>query len=271
MRTIDVFGVLRSQRLGGMLEDYQNEINNFKSIMEKANPPNPGAYGYTPPPSHFPPAPPAPPSTPTGGSQGPSGATGMPGDTGSLAPPISVKGGDEIPPPVPTGYGMKPLHPPVSTGIPPGPYPEVPSGILTQPNPNACPSGYHWANGGCAKNPDVPTYDWSRQQPPPPPNPPPGPVTTSGGGGKPTGQASSSGPAPVASIDKRSGLVSAATSLGPSGAAAAAGGLPNIPAGGDISPMSLLGQVRLVARRDQLGGFRPRRVRLVESHSRPVT
>ena len=114
MRTIDVFGVLRPLRLGGMLEDYQNEINKFKSDLEKANPPNPGAYGYNPPPTNYPPA-------SGGGAQGPTGSPGTtgqpqgevpefskeqnlnPGDTGTLAPPISVHGGDEIPPPVPTG------------------------------------------------------------------------------------------------------------------------------------------------------------------------
>jgi len=346
MRTIDVFGVLRAPRLGGLLEDYQNEVNSFKDKLNQINPPNPGAYGYTPPPTNFPPA------GSTGGTQGPSGAPGASGMT-PFSPPV----------PNPFGAGAGPLPMSVATGgnptPPAGPGNEPEEGLpLHQPGEVkqfSCAKNETMTPAGC--RPNVPSIDYPRQlfppvppvsvatggtyggptPPPPLPPPPPGPVTptgpnvpsidtrplvkpmpplpppmppgvaTTGGGINAGGNSWNSmpnagqsgqvqqggGPAPVASVDcgpggywdgrscqgtnknaggGRAGLISAAAGMGPSGAAAAASaGLPNVPIGGEISPTSLLGPVRLVLRRGQLGSPVIRRVRLVGSHSRPVT
>ena len=339
MRTIDVFGVLRLRGLGGMLEDYQNEIGSFKDKLNQINPPNPGAYGYTPPPTNFPPA------GSTGGAQGPSGTPGASGMT-PFSPPA----------PNPFGAGAGPLPMSVATGGTPTPPPEEYPGFApgSIAHFGKCGENETWTQSGCL--PNVPTTDYRIPKlPPPPPTsvatggtygggpppplppPPSGPakptgpsvpsidtrplvkplpplpppmppgVATTGGGINAGGNSWNSmpnagqsgqvqqggGPAPVASVDcgpggywdgrscqgtnknaggGRAGLISAAAGMGPSGAAAAASaGLPNVPIGGEISPTSLLGPVRLVLRRGQLGSPVIRRVRLVGSHSRPVT
>lgn len=187
---------LRPIRLGGMLEDYQNEINSFKEKLQQINPPNPGAYGY-------------PPSNPNE-----TGTTG-PGEQGG-AVEFPNRFAREFPyrPPAPGGFGAgAPPAPGVSVtgGIPMGPptAPELPP--LPPQTPGKCDAGYSWIAGvGCVKdtpsNPDrppmgptIPVNPGPRKggfgpgspelpgtsvatgiisEPAPPPKPPPPPVPT---------------------------------------------------------------------------------------------
>lgn len=145
----------RGGRMGGMLEDYQNEINNLKAKL------NTGGYsqpGRTP--VYMPPLPPPPPIEPP--SSPPS----------AYAPAISVYTGaseEETLPPYPPNT--------VSTGIPPNlanpPWPPIDYGYPPIPPPGACPPGQTWTPSGC--KPNVPSVD---QYLPPPPEPTPTVTTT---------------------------------------------------------------------------------------------
>lgn len=185
-------------------------------------------------------------------------------------------------------------NPPMSVatgGVPTGTPPPPPGGPnrpdVATPG-RACGPNETWTPSGCKPNVasgDSGVRSGLVQFPPPPPPPPPtttsmGPSSTPSwnsapGATRPAG----GGGAPVASVDcgpnayfdgrqcqpnnknsmNPSGLISAATSLGPSGAASA--GNFSLPSGGDFSPTTLLGQVRLMAHPGQLGG--PRLLRQV--------
>lgn len=264
-----------------MLEDYQSEINALKTTL---NQPNPGAYGYPPPPMNYPPS--NPPATPPTGSPGKQGPSGSPGPTGTtpFAPPLN-----------PFGAGAGPLPMSVATGGNPTPPPdEYPTpGPSTVISFAKCGPNETWSPSGCL--PNVPTVDYRIPRLPPPPMS----VVTGGGSGNPpppppppnrpevatlskcpAGQTwtPSGCLADVASTDTRKdlvhtppvppqpppvastgSLVSAAAGLGPSGGAAMPTG--GLMPGGDISVKDLLGQVRLMATRGQLGG--PRAIRQV--------
>lgn len=151
-------------RMGGMLEDYQNDINRLKAAL---NAQRSAFSGYTPPPSQYPPAPPLPPPAPPEGG----GATYFPPRqpgmvaTGRPKPPnpndITVVK-PPAPPPVPTGGGLNPygLRPGVVTGLPESEptfrpdfgYPPVPEKPTQE-----CPPGYTWTPSGCLQN--VPSID----------------------------------------------------------------------------------------------------------------
>ena len=144
-----------SRRLGGMLEDYNNEINALKDKLSrlrqeqqaKQEAPFKGQEVYHPP--QYPPAPPPPPPPPPLFPPQIVSGVDMPG-TGM--PPISVAAGDEVPPPVPTLPPAFPGgHAPVSTGIPfgeeghpPYSYPPEP----TQEQLEDCPRDTVWAAPG---------------------------------------------------------------------------------------------------------------------------
>ncbi len=49
MNRYPVMNLRPRPQLGGLLEDYQNQIDKLKTDLQKASPPNPGAYGYPPP------------------------------------------------------------------------------------------------------------------------------------------------------------------------------------------------------------------------------
>lgn len=322
---------LRPMKMGGLLEDYQKEISDFKAKLNQLNPPNPGAYGYPPPPSTYPPASP-------GGREGPPGPSGTPGVSSWPRPtvnpfgagagplPMSVAtGGNPTPPPGPEEPEGLPFHqegdvkrfscgpdetltpsgcvpnvqtvdyriprlptPPMSvatggnpTGTPPPPPPSRPD-VATPGRP--CGPNETWTPSGCLPNVETGGRSGLVQTPPPPP-PPPSTTTSMGPSSTPSwntapGVTRPSDGAPVASVDcgpnayfdgrqcqpnnknsmNPSGLISAATSFGPSGAAATTGNF-SLPPGGDFSTASLLGQVRLMARPEQLG--RPRLLRQV--------
>ena len=185
-------------------------------------------------------------------------------------------------------------NPPMSVatgGVPTGTPPPQPPGGPNRPDVatpgRACGPDETWTPSGCKPNVASGTGIRSGLVQNPPAPPPPPPTTTSMapsstpswnsapgtmnpyGGGSPGVASVDCGP--NAYYDGRqcqpknknsmnpSGLVSAATSLGPSGAAAT--GNFSLPQGGDFSPATLLGQVRLMARPEQLGG--PRLLRQV--------
>jgi hypothetical protein len=197
---------LRRVGMGGLLEDYQNDINNLKA---KLNAQRSGFAGYTPPPNQYPPAGPLPPPEPPPYMPGTMAPPPPPppspsgGNANILMPPISVEPGDEVPPTVPTGYGMRPLHPPVSTGINSGPYAKPPPEF--PPAEQGCPSGWSISEvtGKCEQNPPVQTQSpgytppvpcpmgWSRKNPGDPCTQ--NPATPTPGGTSP-GQVSSGGP-----------------------------------------------------------------------------
>lgn len=189
---------LRPIRMGGMLEDYQKEISDFKDKLQQINPPNPGAYGY----------PPSNPNEP--------GTTGPAEQGGAVT--FLDRNAREFPyrPPAPGGFGTgAPPAPGVSVtgGIPMGPptAPELPP--LPPQTPGKCPDGYSWIAGtGCVKNtesnpgrppmgpgvpvtprrggfgpgsPELPGMSVATgmvSEPAPPPAPPPAPVPTPAGG-----------------------------------------------------------------------------------------
>lgn len=186
-----------SRRLGGMLEDYQNEINALKDKLSRLQKPY---MQPEPPPSAFPAAPaepstypgPLPPPQPSGqlncytrpdgsaywgypdGVSTPNNLTEFqcmgaanpqpleppepPSITsevdypGTGMPPITVQGGDEVPPPVPNPpAGFPGGHPPVSTGIPGGEEGHPPYHYWSPPSEEElkyCPEGSVWAAPG---------------------------------------------------------------------------------------------------------------------------
>lgn len=160
--------------LGGMLEDYQNEIDNLRARL------NPGGY-IQPGPVPLVPNPPS--------STQPPRPTPRPNPIrpGAGTPPTSVA----------TGYPTEP--PPPLPPLPPPPGPPAPG----EPR-GGCPPGTTWTPSGCL--PNVPSTDWSQRdrptQPPPagPPTPKPKPL---GPGGEPpptsiaTGYPTSPGPTPM--------------------------------------------------------------------------
>lgn len=132
-------------RLDGMLEDYENEINDLKAKL------NPGGYSQPgPTPVYTPPPPPRPPVV-----------SPNPITPGGQAPPVSVA----------TGY------PTVPAPQPPVPQPE---GIRTFPG--ACKANETWTPTGC--KPNVASVDRyigparTPQEPPIPPGAPPLSVAT---------------------------------------------------------------------------------------------
>ncbi len=154
-------------RMGGMLEDYQNDINNLKA---KLNAQRSAFSGYTPPPNQYPPAPPLPPPAPPAPPEG-GGATYFPPRqpgmvaTGQPKPPnpndITVVK-PPSPPPVPTGGGINPygLRPGVVTGLPsiePPFRPDYGYPPIPDKPTQSCPPGYTWTPSGCLK--DVPSID----------------------------------------------------------------------------------------------------------------
>lgn len=144
-------------RMGGMLDDYKNEINNLKASLYRGQP----FSGYTPPPNQYPPAGPAPaPAAPANPNysgprsfppaQPPMVATGQPRvnpNDISVAPPPA--------PPVFTGLDPYAPRPGVVTGIPPGPdfqYPPTIPQLPPIPKPTTCPEGYTWTPSGCKQD-----------------------------------------------------------------------------------------------------------------------
>jgi hypothetical protein len=288
-------------RLGGMLEDYQNEINSLKT---KLNAQRDAFSGYTPPPTTYPTAQPVPPPEPT---------PPPPPDTGGITyfhsglGPISLPptpppappplGPNDIsvyqppPPPPPPPSGLRDPYAPyakVATGIPPSPYPDQP---LPQPQDlpplrpqpgTSCPKGTTWTPSGCL--PDTPSI----------PNPPPvsqlPPTPTLG----PTGMA------PQASVNSTPSWNSAPGATNPYASVpsvdcgpgqffdgkqcrGSVGGLPTIPGGltsggspvttgnfgydpgaaAGATSVSMIGSVRIRPGTLQPSGVRPRMVRIV--------
>lgn len=270
-------------RMGGMLEDYQNEINRLK---DKLNKPNPGAYGYLPPSSQFPgPPPPPPPSAPSepsgtatyfGPRPGPIVATGEPKPSNPNEITIIRKPAPPPPPPSGPSNPFSP-RPSVVTGIPPAPYseynPPVPApgsyGLPPlEPPSGGCQSGYTWTPSGCKK--DVPTTpDRPPMYPPPPALTTPPSLTTTQtpattgmvptGGVNSTPPGATGGGAPVASTDcsgpgqfwdgrQCRGSVGSLPTIpggGSSGVTAASEINAGAGAGGLTSVMGFMGKVRM--------------------------
>jgi hypothetical protein len=107
---------LGARRMGGMLEDYQDEINNLKAKIYHPTTSQKNPYAE----------PPAPPRVPT-----------------APAP--------RVPNPIQPGMPVPPLS--VSTGYltPPGPVPAQPPSPYTPPS-SGCPSGTTWTPTGCLPN-----------------------------------------------------------------------------------------------------------------------
>lgn len=194
-------------RMGGILEDYESEINRLKDKLY-----HPTTSQLPPPPKQFPPADPYPPAAPSGpvacytcpdgsaywgaaqpgckpnnltkfqceGAQfarplepPPPPPTTTEIDTeGTGRPPIMVHGGDEIPPPVPTPPASPGGHAPVVTGIPTGDYgaPPISYPPVPEPGPETqpCPPGTTRLVPGGPCVPDVATGDELHRRYPPP-------------------------------------------------------------------------------------------------------
>lgn len=169
---------LRRVGMGGLLEDYQNDINSLKA---KLNAQRSGFAGYTPPPNQYPPAGPLPPPPPPPPPPSPGPQTFHPPQppmvaTGHPPPPnpndITVYQPPAPEPPPPSGPS-NPFAPyaKVATGIPPMPYggyvppipgPEEPGMPPIKPPPGggSCPEGTTWTPSGCL--PNTPSIDRSR-------------------------------------------------------------------------------------------------------------
>ncbi len=176
-------------RLGGLLEDYNNEINHLKDKLYHGQ----AFSGYNPPPMQYPPSnppanPPPPPGPATQGGAtyfgprpGPMVATGSPkppnpNDITVVKPPT--------PPPTP-GLPQYPQYPSVVTGAPGADYQYPPIINFYPPvptTPQPCPPGYTSTPSGCLKNtPTLP--DRPPIQPPPPVETPATSVTQNSGNG----------------------------------------------------------------------------------------
>lgn len=153
-------------RLGGLLDDYNQNVSDFKSMLSKQNQAaqkkyeqeHKGEEVY-----HPPAAPEAPPSQPP--PEEPDireardfsreGAVGPEANLPPPMPPISVHAGDEVPPPFPLPPQMPGGHAPVVTGIPDrGWYPTALPPLPPEPETSACGPGYSRTvpGGPCVKN-----------------------------------------------------------------------------------------------------------------------
>ncbi len=131
MNRYPVMNLRPRPRLGGLLEDYQAEINKFKTDLQKAYPPNPGAYGY-------PPAPPAsgtPPYNPSSEPQVPPSGQPFRGN-----PDSRVTGGAPS-----QGTGVSTLPIPTAPAVPPG---MTPSGGGQGMGCYVCGQSVKWSYGG---------------------------------------------------------------------------------------------------------------------------
>lgn len=291
-------------RMSGLSEDYQNEINALKT---KLNAQRSAFSGYNPPPTTYPTAQPAqPPPTPQPPPPDTGGITYFNSGLGPISLPPTpppappVLGPNDIsvykppPPPPPPPSGMDNPYAPysrVSTGIPPGPYPDYPPPLptgpdmppLRPPKGSSCPAGTTWTPSGCL--PDVAST----------PNPPPvsqlPPTPTLG----PTGMAPQGSVNSTPSWNTAPGATNTDTGVasvdcgpgqffdGKKCRGSVASGLPTIPGGmtsggsqitqgnfgynpgadGGATSLTMLGSVRIRPGTLLPSGVRPRMVRIV--------